>query len=46
MACRQQRYPHQQTGYCSLDFVAKRRTKKRSNLIVCNQQSIAHQLGT
>ena len=46
MACRQQRYPHQQRGYCFLDFAAKRRTNNRINLIICNQRSIAHRLGT
>ena len=46
MACRQQRSSHQQRGYFFLDFVAKRRTNKRFDLIICNEQSIAHRLGT
>ena len=43
---RQQRSPHQQRGYYFLDSIAKRCTNKLSSLIICDQQSIAHRLGT
>ena len=41
---RQQRSSHQQRGYCFLDFLAKRRTNKRSSLIICEQQSTERRL--
>ena len=46
MACRQQqqRYLCQQRRYCFLDFVAKRRTNKRSSQSISDQQLIAHRL--